>query len=355
MTNKRGFTPILILLLVVILVSAGVIYYLGSKNVSFTPAPTASQAPTGVLDPTSGWQTYTGTSFSFKYPSNWQNLTDATGTDIALGFAVGNSPAGIYLTISTNKALDLSTLKVCDSTTTTFPCLNTQTTNTTLGGKTAVKADLKYGITDSDFQIVQTTGTPLIQLKMDVSGGGLTSTFDQILSTLKFTDVNQAANADLSTWKTYTNSGYSVKYPGDYFKFQDLNPDDLNYGEYVATSTPQGGNSPKFLGQNDVWLNTSSTENFYTSLDQYLTDQQDVYDDAVKTAVNIGGLQGFKISYSQQTDCAITQCTTVYGYDGLVFKSGALYIISLHSWNKSVLDADAKLFDQILSTFEFSN
>ncbi|KKS21605.1 MAG: hypothetical protein UU78_C0035G0022, partial [Candidatus Roizmanbacteria bacterium GW2011_GWC2_41_7] len=46
---------------------------------------------------------------------------------------------------------------------------------------------LHYGA-DSDFHTVQTTEDPRIELEMNVAGGGLDQTFDQILSTFRFLD-----------------------------------------------------------------------------------------------------------------------------------------------------------------------
>lgn len=157
-----------------------------------------------------------------------------------------------------------------------------------------------------------------------------------------------------ANWRTYTFSynpefGVSFRYPDTYFQYQ---ADPKLSGVFLATSAPQGGNSPKFFGPNDVWLSAGTlpgVEN--TSLDQLLTSRPD-YVNAQKVPVVIGGISGFKVIYTIMVGPA-EPMRPQYVYEGLVEKDNKLYSISMESWNKKVLESNQKLFDQILSTFKF--
>ena len=71
-----------------------------------------------------------------------------------------------------------------------------------------------------------------------------------------------AAVDRMDNWKIYTDtkSGFSLKYPSDYFIFQG----DPTLGFFLATSAPKGGNGPKFLGEDDIWFGASSAESTLT-------------------------------------------------------------------------------------------
>lgn len=160
-----------------------------------------------------------------------------------------------------------------------------------------------------------------------------------------------------ANWKTYidTTNGFSLKYPDTYFKFQG----DPTLGFFIATSATQGGNGPKFLpNKNDVWLGESTlkTANYsnLNTLDQYITSIA-IYENPIKTSITMDGVNAYKIVYSSQVYCAGNSCSTIYGYDELVLKNGNIYVVTMSSGDKSTLDNNANLFDQILSTFKFTD
>lgn len=151
-------------------------------------------------------------------------------------------------------------------------------------------------------------------------------------------------------WKTYTNpiSDFSVNYPLDYFTYKDPLVDFS-----VATNAPQGGNGIKFSAPKDVWLDIQVSKNTTnTSLDAYLA-QLNISPVNI-TPVTIGGIEGNKFSYTMQVFCAGTTCTPEYLYEGLVLRNGNIYQIEMYSLDKSALDANSAMFDQILSTFQFT-
>jgi uncharacterized protein YxeA len=85
-SGKSKFILIAIAIIVLIVVGAGS-YYLGQKSKNIQPqisiiknTPTPTQAPTPTSDPTVNWKTYTNPeyNYSFKNPTNWQELSDST-------------------------------------------------------------------------------------------------------------------------------------------------------------------------------------------------------------------------------------------------------------------------------------
>lgn len=160
-----------------------------------------------------------------------------------------------------------------------------------------------------------------------------------------------------ANWVTYTNSvdGFSFRYPNDYFRFQG----DPSLGLFLSTSAPQGGNGPKFLGRNDTWLSASAMPaNQIISLDDFfkLEGVKDRYGNvSEKEIVSIGGVNGYRFTYNTQVFAAGDSSTTIYIYEGLAIKDDRVYSVSLSAFNRSILESDKTILDQILSTFKFLN
>lgn len=155
---------------------------------------------------------------------------------------------------------------------------------------------------------------------------------------------------ETTNWKTYTDTelGFTFKYPDTYFKFQG----DSKLGFFVATLAPEGGDSPKFLGIDDVWLSAGSLSGVNTaSLDQYLESTSD-YASAQKIPITMGGINGYKVIYTFMVGPA-EPLKPQYTYEGLVIKDSKLYSVSMASWSKNTLDRNKNTFNQILSTFRF--
>lgn len=161
----------------------------------------------------------------------------------------------------------------------------------------------------------------------------------------------------VDTWKTYTdtNVGFSLKYPSDYFVYQG----DPALGFTLTTSAPEGDKGgPKFLGENDARFGASSADFSFQTLDDYLSNQETLYKDSRKSiskeSVMIGGIAGYKVTYAFQTKPEGSSATTLYASDGLVIKNGKRYSVSLSSFNQKLLESKQAMFDQILSTFQFT-
>jgi len=156
-------------------------------------------------------------------------------------------------------------------------------------------------------------------------------------------------------WKTYTNSQYSflIKYPDDYFKFQDSQSDVLKNGVFVATSAPQGGNSPKFLGPKDVWLNAGVGANNVSDLDQYIDLFSQSFNVSQKTPVTIDGVGGYRVTYTIPDMAGAANVIASYNFEVILLKNNNIYTISLTAHDQDILINNQKMFDQILSTFKF--
>lgn len=80
--NQRGNFPIILGVLILLLLIGGGAYYLGTQNSNRqttqvnTPSPTAP-IPTTSTNKKSNWKTYSGTAYTFIYPSEWKQ----TGPD----------------------------------------------------------------------------------------------------------------------------------------------------------------------------------------------------------------------------------------------------------------------------------
>lgn len=180
-------------------------------------------------------------------------------------------------------------------------------------------------------------------------------------STLPLSPTSPVSTAALSPSSTpgpsgvaiYTNSklGFSFDYPAEYFKFQQQ----FDFGVYLAPSAGKGGNGPKFLELNDVWVDvtTQSGANL-KSLEEYLNlpGQQTYPPNSQRTLTTIGGVKGYIIDYVSPVSAGNI---TRYSKEGVVLKGETIYKISLSAWSPSVLQANLKIIDQILSTFKFTD
>jgi len=168
----------------------------------------------------------------------------------------------------------------------------------------------------------------------------------QILSTFKFID----AKDQTKNWKTYTDTknGFSLKYPSDFLKYQDPSVD-----FFVATSSPQGGNGPKFLQTNDLWLEVEILQGTnLKSTDEYLNTlgQKKFPDKKQQLPIIVDGVKGILVDYNTPISAGnVIQYTKV----GVIVKNEKIFIFSLSSWDNDILKANKILFNQILLTFKF--
>ena len=226
--KQKGFSAILILIVVTILALGGYMYYQKQNKVSISPTQQVTN-----------YNTFTSkrVGFSFQYPLNWplsvasdQDLknfnnqyTEAilfdksfywNASDIPIGYifvekAGSNESIQTYAQKVNN---DYEQLPVNIKQKSTKPVVSftkvagIDTVIVTDGGSTASfnSPNTTYVLFNSGFKY-----TLALQHSFEKNN------FNQILSTFKFLDQNQV---DTSNWKTYTNSkyGYLIKYPDNW-------------------------------------------------------------------------------------------------------------------------------------------
>lgn len=161
-----------------------------------------------------------------------------------------------------------------------------------------------------------------------------------------------------TNWKTYTNTEFkfSFKYPDSYFRYLKDYPD---IGAYLAPSEGVGEvkGSPMGLTKEDVWIdattqsgaNIDSLEQFFNSKGQG-TEFDLLYVQSPKEKIIFSGQAGYKIKQYQQNGSQGTSSLRA-----VFLKNNTLYYLVLSAFDKSVLQTNEQLFDQILSTFKFLN
>ncbi len=137
---------------------------------------------------TSDWKSFKGKVYSFDYPSNFVVKEDqTTGSNVTVSL---NSNE--YLHIFNIETLTYENFFECGKGADTGCLQKISDTQTDLiedilvDGKKA-KSFYVYGGPDSLTHVVEIIQPPTTQLRMSIAGGGLEKTFDQILSTFKFT------------------------------------------------------------------------------------------------------------------------------------------------------------------------
>ena len=124
--NQRGFSPILIVLGIVVMTAVvGGAYYLGQNNLSLQGVPSKtndvaiSPTPSPSANPDSignDWKTYSNTKlkFSFRYPKDYKfEKEDNEKVTFSGTFQPGDQVTPSELVVYFQPTLDLNTLKNC--------------------------------------------------------------------------------------------------------------------------------------------------------------------------------------------------------------------------------------------------
>jgi len=193
---QKGFAPILILVGVLVLIAGGV-YYLGIKKAPVQQVQnpmvtfqTAQATPTpSTSDQTVNWKTYTNNenNYSFKYPQTWQ--LEQEGTTIRIFDPKSKySESFSFITYSPVSPKKLSLLSIEDfvkQQQDNIPYL--QFTPITIGGIEGKRTTDIPGADVYDTVFVK-RGSTIYKIELSNEGASITKdTFDQILSTFKFT------------------------------------------------------------------------------------------------------------------------------------------------------------------------
>ena len=336
-----------------------------------SPTPTLAPEPTPTPDPTANWKTYTNQkyNYSFKYPAE-AKLEEGKGyeerlQETILTFYGPNYPGpgeftdGYGITFAVLKNLGNATPNQLAQK--VFAESQKGIADKTLEGdisKCKVEEVTRGGTTGTRFTYcVRAPGSGVVNFSEWFVKNGITyqiyavlqnsnyqKDFDQILSTFKFLDQTSSTE----NWKTYssTEDNYSVKYPSTWFsrgrvenslggaesylsnensKYSDLSPE----GVYIFLKK-------KGKTDNDSLLFNQAEE---TEGAEILTiDGQPAVKVKARTA-NMSGM-GDQERYVIET--------TVF------YKNQTLYALSLESPFVKPVEENEKIYDQILSTFKFT-
>ncbi len=169
------------------------------------------------------------------------------------------------------------------------------------------------------------------------------TTYNQILSTFKFTDQNQTS--DTSNWKTYTNATY--KFSLDYPQTLKVSSN----GDFAANLIEQAVEEKNITPSNikvriSVNQNSRNFDKIYSASNNSVIPEEQHALDAIFTKIRNRTIDGYKaIDYTynvpgNQTDKTYTKGT-------IINKNGTL--IEISSWNESTD------IEKTISTFKFTN
>ncbi len=186
MTNQKGSATIILLVVLVIVVAGGLVYFAFLKKpgeVAVSPTPTATKVAntaTPTPDETANWKTYSDQTlgFSIKYPRDWR--TTQCGTS-CIGLGPQNKPEDVAVSINILK----------------YPMPEARAYLPVLSINNGITEE--KSVTIGDIQWTRVTvqqnesGTKFYEYLKEKSGktidigGDGSATFNQILSTFKFT------------------------------------------------------------------------------------------------------------------------------------------------------------------------
>ena len=221
--GKRSWVKwFLVYLIIAAVIYAGVYYLLQSKQnpkpySTTVPTPTIISQPTPTPDPTANWKTYTdkNKTFTFKYPSNWEEPTvnlQSTHTDYSF------SSANLFIKVGFSYNQNLGRALTYQEEIANEEKFALSTKNITVSGIQTKKYIEKFGVVHND-DIVILKGKDLntiYKISMPFYRADDENTFDQILSTFKFLDQKQTD--ETANWKTYTNTKlkFTFRYPQEW-------------------------------------------------------------------------------------------------------------------------------------------
>jgi hypothetical protein len=221
--QRKSRLKILIIIAVILLAIYGGIYYFAINNIynlsnySKKSTPTSvSKISTPTPDPTANWKTYTDSKYgySIKYPTQW----DANLPPVGHGILIGQGPNENQITIGIFSTKNATMANSCK-----------QTQQILLDNIPASRCNFAQQISEERgvaynppiisktiyIEALHNNQYYSVSLSSDQTSDKF-KYFDQILSTFKFTDQNQADPT--ANWKTYTDkeSEYSIRYPKEW-------------------------------------------------------------------------------------------------------------------------------------------
>lgn len=259
---KRRKKLIIIIAIILLLVSAGIVgaYLLLNRQTSQpspSPGPEASSTP----DPTAGWQTYNNQSaqISFKYPPQLSEVLGEGGSYVA-GPTTGK--AGIVTGFEDESTVSPNTDAPYDGFTVYHQAVSDLKAdpfyfdqyleselndvkqsprgnpNATLSSQTIGDTKFYYIDTGNNvrpYYTISSDNTQIVVFSRIYKNNSFLATFDQILSTFKFT-------SDTSNWKTYTNKeyGFEIVFPSKLSNNSDVSVKENNSSVTLSASLNWG-------------------------------------------------------------------------------------------------------------------
>lgn len=239
MNTKRGFIPVIIgIIVVVILVVGAIIYQNSTKTETHNYATHQTNQIVPAPLPLSDWQTYISESanFQIKYPEGWETAVyGALPGNIIVEFAPKNFKAQTKLAVGPisitehrfqSKGLNsyLNQFKTSDIKEILINNIPAKEVNGEYFHATFHGIYIELPNSQNFLEIVDNIKNEIgaNRLSSEVAAS-LDNIFDQMLSTFKFTD----SQVDTSEWKIYHNDkyGFEIKYPKNY---ADLSSTKLN-------------------------------------------------------------------------------------------------------------------------------
>ena len=319
-------------------------------------------------DPTADWETYNNSdyNFSFKYPLEWQ-LSESPSEYLNIIITPdpsdekGFPPIQISIDSTTDNAgkhISFSTIQdAVDHYSQDFDENTLLEESFAISGKQAIKVSGQLkGPGPGQRSRLGYTFVQLANKVLVIQLGDLNSEpiLNQILSTFKFTE---ASNVDTSDWKTYENSkfGFTVKYPPNWITTKLYSPKSSSYthlnlgfapSQKVVTGyeyifTIEHYDNPNNLSFQD-W---DTKENEDKQMTRFLNSSD------TKTE----NYAGYKAYVNEKGNCEPVFCKEVIiMHDKNIFVFRNIDFTNL-DYTKEEIESYKPLFEQMLSTFKFTN
>lgn len=324
-------------------------YLLGTNKTKPQPIAQISMTPSVSFtpDPTANWKTYTTNVFSIKYPSTWSDpAINKMSTKVNYEFL----PANLNITVGFNYDQDLQRAK-------TFEDESKSAGNFAIGKREVMAGDsinatsYIYSIgasTKEENVLLKGKGDNIIWLRMPFPPGTDVSVFDQILSTFKFTDQNQATDTGL---KTYENNifRFSLKYPEDW----ELSEKNIENRSSSVLIGQLGTELPGNVTGNKIYANSITIE-VDSNLNNYSLEDWIKLKENNPTETKFTFINNMLVAGQQAQRGAFGCCMT---YKETIFFKKSNFLFQITGGNLGVSKKDKysyeEIFNQILSTLKF--
>ena len=387
---QKGFVvPLLIAIIAVLVVGGGVYVYNNNKKAEIQdlPADTEIQTTNQVQQQTNtktppantqtnnlnsqsetlNWKIYSGVNFSFKYPPDWYMNISSPGS-----INITNYDPSFYETHGSDAPLSKENIAIHISTFTNLSANETieswvnklglsDKRNILVDGVKALRGKIIYtgqeesgyykkGESSGDYVIFIYNGKGY-QIVYSPYGSKLVSTFEQILSTFKFT-----LPSAVSGWQTYTSTqyGFSVQYPvGSQINDEGSDGEGSNNVLFTLPKTSDTQGIKMFIVNmaTKAWYNIS-TPNGVLKSPPNCNDFNS--NNVVTSSVNINGIDFIKGDVSSAATAQRSSATEYCVLRGkTAYKLNPLIEYSRDNTTSIDVNKDSVL-NQMVSTFKFT-